>query len=103
MMLSEQLKPALAVVFVAALARGYYWIEHRPRPEEKDTPSNALVIVAKSTNACFSDMVRVTGFVVPRREAVVGVDQEGSKVSELRGRAGGRVRHQQQVARPTPP
>jgi multidrug efflux pump subunit AcrA (membrane-fusion protein) len=83
MMLSEYLKPALAVVAVAALAGGYYWIEHRPHVEEQETPSEALVIVTKSTNACFSDMVRVTGFVVPRREAVVGVDQEGSKVSEL--------------------
>ena len=103
MMLSEHLKPALAVVFVAALAGGYYWIEHRPRPEEKDTPSNALVIVAKSTNACFSDMVRVTGFVVPRREAVVGVDQEGSKVSELLVREGDIVTDNQELARLTPP
>ena len=83
MMLSEYLKPVLAVVGVAALAGGYYWIEHRSHAEEKETPGNALVIVTKSTNACFSDMVRVTGFFVPRREAVVGVDQEGSKVSEL--------------------
>src|SRR4030081_910663 len=103
MMLSEHLKPALAVVFVAALAGGYYWIEHRPRPEEKDTPSNALVIVAKSTNACFSDMVRVTGFVVPRREAVVGVDQEGSKVSDLLVREGDTVTDNQELARLTPP
>lgn len=102
MMLSEYLKPALAVVSVAALAGGYYWIEHRPRAEEKDTPSNALVIVAKSTNACFSDMVRVTGFIVPRREAVVGVDQEGSKVSELLVREGDIVTVNQELARLTP-
>ena len=83
MMLSEYLKPALAVVAVVVLGGGYYWIEHRSHAEEKETPGNALVIVAKSTQACFSDMVRVTGFVVPRREAVVGVDQEGSKVSDF--------------------
>src|SRR5712664_1649049 len=103
MMLSEYLKPASVVVFVAALAGGYYWIEHRPRPEEKDTPGNALVIVAKSTNACFSDMVRVTGFIVPRREAVVGVDQEGSKVSDLLVCAGDMVTDNQELARLTPP
>src|ERR1700716_253114 len=103
MMLSEHLKPALAVVFVAALAGGYYWIEHRPRPEEKDTPSNALVIVTKSTHACFSDSVRVTGFVVPRREAVVGVDQEGSKVSEVLVREGDMVTDNQELVRLTPP
>ena len=83
MKFSEYLKPALGVVFVAALAVGYYWFEHRPRPQEKETPGQGLVIVTKSTNACFSDMVRVTGFIVPRREAQVGVDQEGSRVTDL--------------------
>src|SRR3981081_846580 len=103
MMLSEYLKPALGAVVVAALGAGWYWFEHRPRPEEKDTPSNALVIVAKSTNACFSDLVRVTGFIVPRREAVVGVDQEGSKVSDLLVREGDMVTDNQELARLTPP
>jgi multidrug efflux pump subunit AcrA (membrane-fusion protein) len=103
MMLSEYLKPALAVVIVAALGGGWYWIEHRPRPEEKDTPSNALVIVAKATNACFSDLVRVTGFIVPRREAVVGADQEGSRVTDLFVREGDMVTDNQELARLTPP
>ena len=76
------------MVFVVALGGGWYWFEHRPDPEEKETPSNALVIVTKSTNACFSDLVRVTGFIVPRREAVVGVDQEGSKVTDVLVREG---------------
>jgi len=103
MMLSEYLKPALAVVFVAALGGGWYWFEHRPRPEEKETSSNALVIVAKSTNACFSDLVRVTGFVVPRREAVVGADQEGSKVTDVFVREGDMVTDNQELARLSPP
>src|ERR1700683_5603505 len=103
MMLSEYLKPALSVVFVVALGGGWYWFEHRSHPEEKETPSNALVIVTKSTNACFSDMVRVTGFIVPRREAVVGVDQEGSKVSDVLVREGELVADNQELARRTPP
>jgi multidrug efflux pump subunit AcrA (membrane-fusion protein) len=103
MMLSEYLKPALAAAFVVALGGGWYWFEHRPDPDEKETPSNALVIVAKSTNACFSDMVRVTGFVVPKREAVVGVDQEGSKVSDVMVREGDIVTDNQELARLTPP
>ena len=101
--LSEYFKPAMAVVVVAAMVGGWYWFEHRPRPEEKDAPSNALVIVTKSSNACFSDMVRVTGFIVPRREAVVGVDQEGSKVSEVSVREGDTVSENQELARLTPP
>ncbi len=103
MMLSEYLKPALAVVSIAILGGGWYWLEHRTRPEEKETPNNAMVIVTKSTNACFSDLVRVTGFIVPRREAVVGVDQEGSKVSELLVREGDTVADNQELARLTPP
>ncbi|MGY3077509.1 hypothetical protein ACVWZZ_003880 [Bradyrhizobium sp. LM6.10] len=56
MNLSEYLKPAGTVVFVVALGVGYYLFEHRRRPEAKETPSEALVIVTKSTNACFSDL-----------------------------------------------
>jgi multidrug efflux pump subunit AcrA (membrane-fusion protein) len=103
MMLSKYLKPALSVVFVVVLGGGWYWFEHRSHPDEKETPSNALVIVTKSTNACFSDLVRVTGFVVPRREAVVGVDQEGSKVSDVFVREGDMVADNQELARLTPP
>ncbi len=103
MKFSEYLKPALGVVFVAALAVGYYWFEHRPRPEEKETPGQALVIVTKSTNACFSDMVRVTGFIVPRREAQVGVDQEGSRVTDLFVKEGDTVTENQELARLTAP
>jgi multidrug efflux pump subunit AcrA (membrane-fusion protein) len=104
MKLSEYLKPALGVAFFAALGVGYYWFEHRSsRPEEKETPGQALVIVTKSTNACFSDMVRVTGFIVPRREAQVGVDQEGSKVTDLFVREGDTVTENQELARLTPP
>src|SRR5213596_1145176 len=103
MKFSEYLKPALGVAFVAALAVGYYWFEHRPRAEEKDTPGQALVIVTKATNACFSDMVRVTGFIVPRREAQIGVDQEGSKVTDLFVREGDMVTDNQELARLTAP
>ena len=103
MTLSEYLKPALTAVVAVALIGGWYWFEHRSPPEEKETQTNALVIVTKSTNACFSDMVRGTGYFVPRREAVVGVDQEGSKVSEVLVREGDMVADNQELARLTPP
>src|SRR6266478_9425731 len=103
MKFSEYLKPALGVVFVVVLAVGYYSFEHRSHPEAKETTGQALVIVAKTVNACFSDMVRVTGFIVPRREAVVGADQEGAKVSDLLVREGETVTENQELARLTPP
>src|ERR1700704_4256895 len=103
MMFSEYLKPAIGVVVVVALGAGYYWFEHRPRAEAKNTAGNALVIVTKSTNACFSDMVRVTGFIVPRREAVVGADLEGARVSDVLVREGDTVAENQELAKLTPP
>ena len=103
MTLSEYLKPALGVVFFAALAAGYYWFEHRPQPVEKETSGQALVVVTKSTNACFSDLVRVTGHVVARREAVVGADQEGSRVTDLYVREGDAVSDNQELARLSAP
>jgi multidrug efflux pump subunit AcrA (membrane-fusion protein) len=103
MKLFEYLKPALAVIAVVALGAGYYWFDLRSPPEEKETPGQALVIVTKSTNACFSDLVRVTGFVVPRREAVVGPDQEGSKVTDLFVREGDTVTDNQELARLSAP
>jgi multidrug efflux pump subunit AcrA (membrane-fusion protein) len=103
MMFSQYLKPALAAVVCVALGVGWYWYESRPRAEEKETPSSALVVVTKSSNACFSDMVRVTGFIVPRREAVVGVDQEGSRVTDVLVREGDNVTENQELARLTPP
>jgi RND family efflux transporter MFP subunit len=47
--------------------------------------------------------VRVTGFAVPRREAVVSADQEGSKVTEVLVREGEMVAENQELARLTPP
>jgi multidrug efflux pump subunit AcrA (membrane-fusion protein) len=97
------LKPLAGAVIVAALGAGYYWLEHRPRPQETVLPNKALVTVAKSVNACFSDLVRVTGFVVPRREAVAGVEHEGSKVSDVLVREGDIVTENQELARLTAP
>jgi multidrug efflux pump subunit AcrA (membrane-fusion protein) len=103
MSLSENVKRGIGAVFFVTLAAGYYWWEHRPEPAEKETQGQALVVVTKSTNACFSDLVRVTGFVVPRREAVVGADQEGSKVTDLFVREGDTVTENQELARLSAP
>jgi multidrug efflux pump subunit AcrA (membrane-fusion protein) len=100
---SHLFKPALALGFFVLLAGADYWWEHRPEPAEKETTGEALVVVTKSTNACFSDQVRVTGFVVPRREAVVGADQEGSKVTDLFVREGDTVSDNQELARLSAP
>jgi multidrug efflux pump subunit AcrA (membrane-fusion protein) len=100
---SQYLKPALAAVFCVVLGGGWYWFEHRPRSEDKETPAKALVVVTKATNACFSDMVRGTGYIVPRREAVVGVEQDGARVSDVLVREGEMVTENQELAKLTLP
>jgi len=101
--LTEYIKPALGTLAFVVLVGGYYWWEHRPHREKPETTGQALVVVAKTVNACFSDMVRVTGFIVPKREAVVGADQEGSKVTDLFVREGDTVTENQELARLSPP
>src|ERR1700752_725501 len=101
--LTEYIKPALGTLAFVILVGGYYWWEHRPHREKPETTGQALVVVAKTVNACFSDMVRVTGFIVPKREAVVGADQEGSKVTDLFVREGDLVTDNQELARLSAP
>jgi multidrug efflux pump subunit AcrA (membrane-fusion protein) len=103
MTLSEILKPAAGVAVVLALLGEYYWFEHRSRPLPEQPKMQASVVVTKAVNACFSDLVRVTGFVVPRREAVVGVEQEGSRVTDVLVKEGDVVTDNQELARLTPP
>ncbi len=101
--LTEYIKPALGTLAFVGLVGGYYWWEHRPHHEKPETTGQVMVVVAKAVNACFSDMVRVTGFIVPKREAVVGADQEGSKVTDLFVREGDTVTENQELARLSPP
>jgi multidrug efflux pump subunit AcrA (membrane-fusion protein) len=101
--LTEYIKPALGILAFVVLVGGYYWWEHRPHREKPETAGTALVVVAKTVNACFSDLVRVTGFIVPKREAVVGADQEGSKVTDLFVREGDIVTDNQELARLSAP
>jgi multidrug efflux pump subunit AcrA (membrane-fusion protein) len=101
--LTEYIKPVLGTLAFFVLVGGYYWWEHRPHREKPETTGQALVVVAKTVNACFSDMVRVTGFIVPKREAVVGADQEGSKVTDLFVREGDIVTENQELARLSAP
>jgi multidrug efflux pump subunit AcrA (membrane-fusion protein) len=103
MNLSEYVKPALGVVFVVAVGGFYYWFENRSHAEPEDPPSQAVVVVTKATKSCLSDEVRVTGFIVPRREALISVDQEGSKVTDLFVREGDMVLDNQELARLTAP
>lgn len=66
-----------------------------------DATAGAVVIVVKATNACFSDMIRVAGYLVPRRMAVVNVDADGYRVTELYASEGDTVTSGQALVRLT--
>jgi multidrug efflux pump subunit AcrA (membrane-fusion protein) len=58
----------------------------------------ASVVVARATTACFTDVIRVTGVIVPRRMAVVNVDSEGFKLTEVLAAEGNQVSTGQVIA-----
>lgn len=89
-------------LMLAAIIGGSGWIGSPLHAEER-AANGVSVSVVRATNACFSDMIRVTGFVVPKQEAVVNVDTEGSKVTDLLVREGDIVTDNQELARLTPP
>jgi multidrug efflux pump subunit AcrA (membrane-fusion protein) len=68
---------------------------------QPDAPAGAVVVVVKATTACFSDMVRVAGYLVPRRMAVVNVESDGYKVTEVLVAEGAQVTSGQVLARLT--
>jgi len=63
-----------------------------------DDAQDVPVVIAKAVTACFSDQVRVTGFVVPRKEAVVIADSDG-RVTDVLVHEGDRVTDNQEVLR----
>ena len=68
---------------------------------QADAPAKAGVIVVKATTACFSDMVRVAGYLVPRRVAVVNVEADGYRITEVGAAEGEQVASGQILARLT--
>jgi multidrug efflux pump subunit AcrA (membrane-fusion protein) len=84
--------PAAGVVFLIAAASS-------PGRGETNSPSGAQVVVVRATNACFSASIRVTGFLVPREEAVVTLDAPGTSVAEVLASEGDRVTAGQALAR----
>jgi multidrug efflux pump subunit AcrA (membrane-fusion protein) len=68
---------------------------------EQMAPQAAQVTAVRAVNACFSAVVRATGFLVPREEAMVFLDAPGFKVTEVLAREGDQVTPGQALARLT--
>jgi HlyD family secretion protein len=87
--------PARAAVAAALMLVAVVEIA-RPEPAQ---PSGAMVLVSRATKACFSASIRVTGFLVPRREAMVNLDMEGYRISEVMANEGDKVNSGQNLVR----
>jgi multidrug efflux pump subunit AcrA (membrane-fusion protein) len=94
--------PLVSCSLAAMLIAGSAAFAAETKPDTA-SPNGAMVVVAKATNACFSDLVRVTGFVVPKREALVNVDAEGFRVTEVLVKEGDTVTENQDLVRLLPP
>ena len=86
-------KAAVASILAAAL------LGWQPAFAAGEGQTGVVVIVAKATNACFSDRVRVSGFLVPQSVAIANVDSEGFKVTEVLVGEGDMVTSGQTLAR----
>ena len=95
---SDPVRVYAACVVTALMGAGFPALAAEPKVS---APAAALVTVSKVTNTCFSDLVRITGFAVARKAAVVLAESEGAKVSELLVREGDLVTERQELARLT--
>ena len=67
--------------------------------DEPDAPKGAAVTVLTAKKSCFSDIVEVSGIVIPREETYVRPERPGLKVSEILAEAGDTVTAGQALAR----
>jgi multidrug efflux pump subunit AcrA (membrane-fusion protein) len=71
--------------------------------DEPDAPKGAAVTVLKAAKSCFSDIVEVSGLLIPREETAVRPERPGLKVAEVLAEAGDTVTAGQALARLTLP
>jgi HlyD family secretion protein len=69
----------------------------------KDGPKGAAVTVLKAAKSCFSNIVEVSGIIIPREETAVRPERPGLKVAEVLADAGDTVTAGQALARLTLP
>jgi multidrug efflux pump subunit AcrA (membrane-fusion protein) len=91
---------AIGLTIGAGLAAPHLTLVHQAFAQS-EASSGAGVMVVRATTACFSDMIRVAGYLVPRRMAVVNVEADGYKVTEVMVAEGDQVTAGQVLARLT--
>jgi multidrug efflux pump subunit AcrA (membrane-fusion protein) len=101
--LATLMKPSVAATAIVAGISLLTLQCEQPIAAEADSLSSATVTVARATKACFTGLVRVNGYLVPRVEAIVTLDPDGSSITEVLAGEGDNVRAGQALARFTRP
>ncbi len=66
------------------------------------TPTRAEIVVARAARECFTSLIHASGYLVPRRSAVVMFVAPGYRVTQVLAKAGDTVKRGDVVARATP-
>jgi multidrug efflux pump subunit AcrA (membrane-fusion protein) len=87
--------------WLAPAAMGLVCLVSQPSlaADEADAPKGAAVTVLKAVKACFSNVVEVSGIVIPREETAVRPERQGLKVAEILADPGDTVTAGQTLAR----
>jgi multidrug efflux pump subunit AcrA (membrane-fusion protein) len=73
-------------------------LAEEPEGDAKSLPP-AQVVVVRATNACFSEQIHVTGFLVARKQAVVTLGVPGYQISDVLVSEGDQVNPDQTLVR----
>lgn len=87
-------RDVLAILIAGVLSNPAFAEEPTP-----DAAASTTVLVTSATQACFSKIVTVTGFLVPRTPAIVTLDLEGYQVAEVFAAEGDKVTINQALVR----
>jgi HlyD family secretion protein len=96
----KRLAPVTAALFCLAL-QPCLAAEEADAP--KDGPKGAAVTVLKAAKSCFSNIVEVSGILIPKEETAVRPERPGLKVAEILTEPGDTVTAGQTLARLTLP
>lgn len=87
----------------AAMALGWLLAQPALAADGTETPNGAAVTVLTAAKSCFSDIVDVSGILVPKEEIAIRPDRPGLKVADVLVDAGETVTAGQILARLTTP
>ncbi len=93
----------MARLSCAALSLGLLLAQPAQADDEPDTLKGAAVTVLTAAKSCFSDIVEVSGILVPKEEIAIRPDRPGLKVADVLIDAGENVTAGQIMARLTTP